>query len=172
MSDFLRPEARAALWRWREVIIAMALLALGLWWGLRSFGILSWIGYAIAVLAIFIALAGVQRTRFRRGSGGQGVVQVTEGKIAYFGPLTGGVADLDDLTRLALDATGGPASHWILTSIGGTTLSIPVDAEGNEALFDVFAALPGIETEKMLSVLSRTERAHVVIWEKQHTRLH
>ena len=49
-------------------------------------------------------------------------------------------------------------------------LFIPVNAEGSDGLFDVFAALPGLRTERMLSQL-RAGGAHpVVIWERRPMR--
>ena len=31
MTGFFRPEARALVWRWREVLAALAVVGLGLW---------------------------------------------------------------------------------------------------------------------------------------------
>lgn len=163
MADFLRPAARAALWRWREIIAGLAVAALGLWWGITAFGITRWLGWVMLAGGVTLIWTGWQRLRFARGGGGAGVVQIDERRLAYFGPLTGGVIDLDDLARLVLDPTGKPA-HWLLTGTGGQSLTIPVDAEGADQLFDLFAALPGIRTERMLDVLARTPDARVTIW--------
>jgi hypothetical protein len=43
---------------------------------------------------------------------------------------------------------------------------IPLGAEGAEALFDVFAALPGMRTERMLAEMRRDAPGHVVIWHR------
>ena len=56
-------------------------------------------------------------------------------------------------------------------------LAIPVNAEGHEALFDVFASLPGLRTERMLAELRKAGAHQVVIWERipsrpTHQRLH
>jgi hypothetical protein len=109
--------------------------------------------------------------RFSMGGGGAGLVQVDERRLAYFGPLTGGVIDLGDLTRVDLDPTGKPA-HWVLRDQGGQMIYIPVNAEGAEALFDVFAALPGIRTERMLDLLKNSPKERVLIWERAQGRLH
>lgn len=170
MAEFLRPAARAALWRLREVLAALAVVAFGLWWGLNAFGFVRYLGFIIAILGGAFGLVAVQRARFRQGGGGAGVVQVNERRLAYFGPLTGGVIDLDDLVRVELDPAGRPA-HWVLTGIGDQQVAIPVDAEGADALFDVFAALPGIRTERMLDVLARTPAARVTIWQAPRQRL-
>lgn len=88
--SFIRPEARAALWRWRELLLAGSTGLLGLTWALGSYGVLALTGWALIVIAVIIAVIGAQRLRFRLGAGGPGVVQVDEGQVAYFGPLTGG----------------------------------------------------------------------------------
>lgn len=164
MPDFIRPEAQAALRRWRELIAAAGAGALGLWWGLASFGPLKWIGWLLVAVAVALIHAGLQRMRFARGGGGPGIVTIDERRVVYYGPLTGGVADLDALERLELEPRARPAPHWILTLEDGASVEIPVNAEGADALFDLFAALPGIRTEHMLSVLSRTPDARVTVW--------
>jgi hypothetical protein len=168
---FMRPEVAAALSRWRETLIGAGVGALGLWWALKTFGVLAWLGWALVVIGAALALAGVQRARFRRGRGGPGVVQVDEGQIAYFGPLTGGLASLTEVTLLSLDCSGSPA-HWLLRQPGQPDLAIPVTAEGADALFDTFAALPGLSTTKLLATLDAAEPHPVVIWRKASLRLH
>ena len=112
---------------------------------------------ALAVGALLI-IAGIQRGRFRTGSGGPGVVQIVEGRIAYFGPLTGGTAELGQLSRLVLDPSGKPP-HWLLHQPGQLPLAIPLTAEGADALFDAFATLPGLQTERMLAEMRRDMHA-------------
>jgi len=103
------------------------------------------------------------------GGGGPGVVQVDEGRILYFGPLSGGTVAAADIERLTLDPTARPA-HWVLEHAGQPPLFIPVNAAGAEALFDVFSALPGLKTERMLGELRRRARHPVVIWERRRLR--
>ncbi|TNF60155.1 MAG: hypothetical protein EP307_09130 [Rhodobacteraceae bacterium] len=165
--SFIRPQARATLWRLREVISAAGLAALGLYW-LTSHGLVFWLGALCLAVALGLALVGIQRARFRLGAGGPGVVSLDEGQIAYFGPLTGGVVAIADLTCLTLDPTGQP-THWVLEHTDGPPLHIPVTAEGAEVLFDAFAALPGIRTERMLAELRGQGRVPVVIWQRQRT---
>ena len=165
--SFVRPEARAALWRLREVLAAGALAALGLYW-LTSRGLVVGLGAACLLAAVALAVVGVQRARFRIGSGGPGIVSVDEGQIAYFGPLTGGVVALDDVLRLSLESAGLPA-HWVIDRAGGDPLHIPVTAEGAETLFDAFAALPGLRTERMIGELRRPHGGRTVIWQREGT---
>lgn len=168
--SFIRPEARAALWRWREALAGVALLAIGLWW---SLGVVGWIvqavGTALALLGAALIVLGFQRARFRAGNDGPGVVQVVEGRVAYFGPLTGGAVNVADLSRLSLDHRQHPAS-WVLIQPGLEALHIPVNAKGAEALFDAFAALPGLRTEYMLRALQGSARGETLIWQKADGR--
>ncbi|MCA0905932.1 hypothetical protein LCM27_05925 [Ruegeria marisrubri] len=174
--SFIRPEAKLALWRWREVLVAGFVLILGLSWINGPGGLLGWVGWLLVAVAIALAVIGVQRARFRTGTGGQGVVTVDEGQITYFGPLDGGIIATREIERLALDPTSTPA-HWVLEQPGQAVLHIPVNAEGAEALFDVFSALPGLKTEHMLAELNGGSAHPVVIWERTpsrppHLRLH
>lgn len=166
---FFRPEAKAALWRWREVLAGAAISLVGLWWIVGPGRLLAVPGWAMVLGGAALGVIGVQRARFRSGGGGPGAVQVNEGQIAYFGPLTGGVVALQALERLSLDARAHPA-HWRLDVPGQDAVLIPVNAAGSEGLFDAFATLPGLRTERMLSEL-RAKRDHaVVIWERKPLR--
>ncbi len=164
--SLIRPQARAALWRWREVLTGAGLAALGLWWTLGTGGLLHWLGYVLLIGAGAMLMMGVQRARFRGQAGGPGVVRVDEGQVAYFGPLTGGVVAIRDLDRLTLDPSGQPA-HWVLSQPQAPDLHIPVNAEGAEALFDAFATLPGLRTEHMLTQMHRLPDHPTVIWQRR-----
>ncbi len=161
----LRPEVRTLLWRWREVAVGVAVAAFGLWWAVFGLGIMPVVGGAVALVGVALTLGAVQRLRFARGGGGAGVVQIDERRVAYFGPLTGGVVDLDDLATLALDGTGKPA-HWRLLARGGDTLDIPVDAENADALFDAFAALPGLRAERLIAALNGPRGTVTPLWSR------
>ncbi len=167
----IRPEVRAALWRLREVLIGALVAGLGLYWGLSALAPLSWVGWGVLFLGCIVSVSGAQRARFWRGKGGPGVVRVDEGQVAYFGPHDGGVVALSELSRLELDPNPEP-SLWYLYQPGQPALSIPVTAENADALFDSFAALPGIRTERMLSALRNGGEHRVVIWAKEMRRLH
>lgn len=168
--SFIRPEAQAAILQWREVLIGLAVLILGLWWTAGS-GILKWVGVAITLGGAVLIYTGLQRARFRSANGGPGVVTVDEGEISYFGPLSGGVASIADLNMVVLDPTQKPPV-WILQQPRQMDIAIPVNAEGTDQLFDAFAKLPGIRTEYMLSSLKADNSQPVVIWAKPVGRLH
>ncbi|MEQ9694162.1 hypothetical protein [Shimia sp. SDUM112013] len=168
--SFVRPEVRKALYHWREVLVGGAVLILGLYWA-AGFGLLMWIGGVVAIAGGAMMVAGIQRARFRGRQGGPGLVQVDEREITYYGPLDGGAVAIDEMTGLSLDARSTPPV-WVLRQPGVPPLHIPVNAEGTDALFDAFAALPGIRTEHMLAQLRAKPDHPVVIWSKQAARLH
>ncbi|MCB1340011.1 MAG: hypothetical protein KDK24_02875 [Pseudooceanicola sp.] len=174
--SFIRPEAQAAIWRWREVVAGAAMALLGLSGVAGPGGLIGWVGWALVAAGFSLGVIGAQRARFRGEGEGPGIVSVDEGQISYFGPLTGGVIAARELERLTLDPTQHPA-HWVLSQPGLPALAIPVTAEGAESLFDIFATLPGMRTEHMLAQLRGGAVHPVVIWEKTpsrpaHLRLH
>lgn len=174
--SFIRPEVKAGLARWREALTGAGVAALGLYWAMGVGGLLGWIGWLLVPAGAGIAVIGIQRARFRATGRGPGVVLVDEGEITYMGPLSGGSVSVRDLERLVLDPTSVP-TLWVLEEPGQPVLHIPVNAEGAGDLFDVFSALPGLRTERMLAELNGTGAHPVVIWERHpmrpaHQRLH
>ncbi len=167
--SFLRPEAKAGIWRWREVLGGVGVALFGLWLVLGPGLLLAVPGYALLLAGTAFIWVGVQRGRFRQSGLGAGAVQIDEGQIAYFGPLTGGVVALREMERLSLDRASYPA-HWRLEQVGQPPVLIPVNAAGADALFDAFAALPGLRTERMLAELADDRTVSVVIWERQSMR--
>lgn len=159
----VRPELRETLWRGREALAGAVLALLALWWGLGTFGITRWIALAAGLLGLALVWTGAQRWRFARGEKGPGVVEVDERRLTYWGPLSGGAVDLDDLLRLDLDPSGRPA-HWVLTPVRGEPLAVPVTAGGAEALLGLFTALPGLRAEALLVALGRTGGPVVTLW--------
>ncbi|MGD9863229.1 MAG: hypothetical protein AB7S99_08455 [Pseudodonghicola sp.] len=174
--SFIRPEVKAGLARWREALTGVAVALLGLYWALGPGGLLGWIGWLLLPAGAGIAVVGAQRARFRAAGRGPGVVLVDEGEITYMGPLSGGSVSVRDLERLVLDPSSSP-TLWVLEQPGMPILHIPVNAEGAGDLFDVFSALPGLRTERMLAELNARGGHPVVIWERHpmrlaHQRLH
>lgn len=163
--NFIRPEAREVLWRWREVLFGLGLASLSLIWAMSAFGVLRILALVLVGLAAIIVLAGIQRARFRTRGGGQGVVQVIEGQVSYFGPLTGGAVAISELAALSLDGRAIPA-HWLLVPDQGNVLQIPVSAAGADALFDAFSGLPGLRTEHLLRVKQAQAKELAVVWRR------
>lgn len=171
MSGFVRPELAAAARRWREALFGAGIVAVGLWWSFITYGAVAWIGWLLAAIGGGLIAAGIQRGRFRQGRDGPGVVRVDEGQIAYFGPWDGGVAALSEIVEVTLDRGRDPAC-WRIRQPGRAELVIPVTAEGAEALFDAFGALPSFDARVMLAALHAVDRRPVTVWEKPSLRLH
>jgi hypothetical protein len=172
----IRPEAKAQLMRWREVIAGGAAVVLGAWWLAGSSAVLLIPGAALSLAGGALIWVGVQRARFRGEGQGPGSVDVDEGQITYFGPLTGGAVALRELTRVTLDPGLYPA-HWRLREGTAPELLIPVNADGADRLFDAFATLPGLRMEQALAALKTTEKHPIVIWQRDlsisaHPTLH
>lgn len=174
MPELIRPQARAALLRWREVLIALALFALGLWWALTRFGLLSWIGWALALGALALGWSAYQRLRFGAQGEAPGVVQVVEAEIRYFAPLvggtgaamsTGGVVAIDAISRLGLSRD---RQLWLIGASDGGAFEIPRAAQGADALFDAYAALPGIDMQHLLRALEQPANPEAeILWQRQ-----
>ncbi|SFO89921.1 hypothetical protein [Tranquillimonas alkanivorans] len=165
--NLVRPELRAALWRWRETLSGGAAVLLGLWWVFVTGGLLFWIGLVVAAGGAALAAAGVQRARFRHGGEGPGVVQVIEGQLGYFGPRTGGAVSVDEIEGVEVIDR-----HWRIYRADQPPLDIPLDAKGNEALFDVLTALPGVSTEDVLRAARNRTGTSRTLWRKERLRLH
>ncbi len=165
--NFVRPEAAAGLKRWQGVIAAGLVLALGLWWGLTSLGLIRWTGWALAAGGAAMLWAAVQRARFHGGSGGLGVVYLDERQITYMAPVGGGIASLDALSEVAIAPDRAGLPIWQFRT-GPETLTIPTSAEGTEGLFDVLTALPGIDMEAAIRASRGRPRDRKVIWRRFH----
>ena len=170
--NFIRPEIRRQAWRWRESLIGGAVACLGLYMALTGHGVVWAVGTTVAVIGALLIFAGIQRARFRRGHGGPGLVHVDEGQVIYFGPHDGGVVSIDALERVELEPKARPAGAWVLTEPGAQPLEIPTNAENAEVLFDVFAALEGLQTEKLLAQLRASPNERVTVWQSSGRRLH
>jgi len=148
----IRPELAAALHRWREPLIAACVALAGLWVATRGGWLLGPVGLLIAALAAGLGLSAFRRVRFARQVGAPGVVELDEGQVAYLGPASGGFLSLRELSEIRLIAVQG-RRHWRLKQSDGQALIIQVDAAGAEALYDAFAALPGIEMGRVLAAM-------------------
>ncbi len=93
-----------------------------------------------------------------------GVVQLDEGRLTYFGPLSGGSVVVREIVSVGIDPRHRPA-HWVLDDAEGR-LFIPVDAEGVDALFDVFALLPGFDLGAVLAASERVGDIPTTLWRR------
>lgn len=172
----IRPELTAAMLRWREALIGLAVLLLSAYGAITAFGLvkwLSWLGLAIGAALIW---EGVRRARFPSGQGGPGVVELDERQITYFGPMGGAAISVDDLIRVEIDTIDtGPFNSdlfWTFTQTDGVSLRIPGDAQGVEILFDALAMLPGVDYQAAMAAAGSTELQHFVIWQKRTSTPH
>lgn len=149
----IRDGAREAMWRWREVGAAGGVLAFGLWVASGGGFVLVPFGLLVAALGAGLAVQAWRRMRFVQGADAPGVVEVDEGQISYMGPQLGGFVSVPELVELRLVALRG-RRLWRLKQADGQALLVPVDAAGAEALYDVFAALPGMDMPALLAALS------------------
>ena len=169
---FIRPELRHAIWRFRDALFGFAVLSLGLYWAINSFGFIAILGISLVVAGALLAVAGIQRGRFRHGFGGAGVVQIDEGQVTYFGPYHGGSVVIGNIEKVELDPTNRFARVWVIFDRDAGPIRIPTDAAGADALFDVFANLEGMDTERMLTELQSDHDIPVIIWQARPARLH
>lgn len=150
--SFVREDLAAALMRWREVILAGGLALFGLWLVWLGGLLLVPLGLAVIALAAGWAASALRRLRFATDGEAPGLVEVVEGQVSYFGPTTGGAVGLPDLVELRLLTLRG-RRVWKLRQGDGQTLLVPVEAQGADALFDAFAALPGLDTGDLVAAL-------------------
>lgn len=150
--SFIRPELLAGAHRWREVIAGAVVAATGLWTATRGGYLLTALGLVLLALGAGWALTAFRRLRFQQEGEAPGIVRVTEAQIAYFGPRVGGFVGLPDLAEVRLLTLRG-RRIWKLKQGDGQLLHIPVEADGAEALFDAFAALPGIDMAALVAAL-------------------
>lgn len=149
---FIRPELLATLHRWREVLLALALAALGVWTASQGGYLLTPLGLALLAIGGAWALTAFRRIRFHQDGEAPGIVRVTEAQIAYYGPKVGGFVGLPDLAEIRLLTLRG-RRIWKLRQGDGQLLHIPVEADGADALFDAFATLPGIDMAALVDAL-------------------
>lgn len=170
--NFIRPEARVALWRWRDVIAGALVLALGLYWGLGSGGILRWIGYAITAAGVVFVATGLQRGRFLRFGEAKttGVIELDERQLTYYGVGAGVIVPLGAVSRIEIETNDrGPTEDdifWRFTMGEGAIARIPASALGHEKLFDALSAFPGADYEKVIAASGSTDNARFLIWQK------
>lgn len=170
--SFMRPEAAKGLRRWREVLIAALMTAFGAHWFATSFGLFKALGALISILGVTWITLAVRRARFDKGGEGEGVVVVDEGRIAYFGPETGGTLAIEGMVSLRMILNDDGSKNWYLLAQDTTPLDIPVNAKGAEALFDVFSNLPGLEMQVVQAALDQPLSEDILLWHADMRKLH
>jgi hypothetical protein len=163
--SFLRPEAMAALYRWREVIAAAGVVMAGLWFvGQRGF-LMGALGMALIGAGLGLGWVALRRLRFARPVDAPGIVEVLEGQVSYMGPEAGGWVALSELERVVLTGPAG-ARVWRLIQADGQGVDLPTRAAGADRLFDVFAGLPGFDMAGALAALDSPQPVDRVLWSR------
>jgi len=150
--SLIRPELLDAAHRGREVIAAVAMSLFGGWVAMQGGYVLFPFGAVLLALGFGWVVHALRRLRFRQDGDAPGIVRVTEAQVAYMGPRVGGFIGLPELAELRLLTLRG-RRVWKLRQADGQQLYIPVEADGAEALFDAFAALPGMDTAALVAAL-------------------
>ena len=150
--SLIRPEMQAQLSRWREMIYAAVIVALGLWLMRLGGLLLIPVGIATVALGLGWGITALRRIRFSQDVLAPGMVEVDEGQVGYLGPTFGGFVALPDLVELRLLTLNG-RRLWRLKQADGQALLIPIDAAGADRLYDVFAGLSGFDMARAVAAL-------------------
>lgn len=169
--SFIRPEIAAGVFRWREVIIMGAVIALGIYMALTGLGFMRILGAACSLIGFGLLWPALQRARFQAGRGGLGVVDVDERRVSYFAPFGGGAISLDAVTRIEIAPDRAGFGVWRLIA-PGEILTIPTSAEGTDALFDAVAGLHGADVETAIAASREAPDDTRVIWHAGPRLLH
>ena len=150
----IRPELRAWAARRSEAILAVIILAAGLWLALRGGWFFAALGALVVLVGLSLLIGAVRRLPFRRQIAAPGLVEVDEGAVRYYGAaVLGGEIALRDLVEIRLLRLKG-RGHWRLRSASGEALLVPVDAAGSDALAHAFTALPGLNMGAVSAALA------------------
>lgn len=168
--SFIRPEAAAFLKRWREAMIAGAILLGALQAASATSGVMNAFSWVTVLIGAALFVEGVRRARLPQDTGGVGVVEVDERQITYLGPVDGGSVSINEMSHVLVRTTSnGPVNSdffWEFSDLTGQTLTIPGDAENASALFDALTALPGANYEAVIKVSGSTEAMELLVWER------
>ena len=87
----IRPQAKTFIWRWRELILGIIIVALGAKLYITCFGLLK-IASAVAIIfGAIVMYIGQQRGHFRVDVLAPGFVSIVEGQISYLGLIMAGL---------------------------------------------------------------------------------
>lgn len=168
--DLLRPEVKGWFYKWKEPIISTLVALMGLrlaHYGLSNHKlVLLIIGSTIVLISICVVVVSYMRISFSKFPNGIGVIEVKEKQIIYFDPSGGSVFSSDNLISIELKFAGKLGSVWRLKTEDGSYVEIPLNASGNEKLFDVFMTLPKIDQAHLISSVKNPGNLSKIIWSK------
>lgn len=165
--SLIRPEARAAIWRWREVLLGALVTALGANWAFTGLGLLKWLGWVVLALGLALLSAALQRARVRPRSGGVGVVELDEAQLSYLMPQGGVLVPLALVKKIEIETARGGEMIWIFTDGEGKHAHIPAAAVGAERLLDALSHFPGARYGQVVAASAAKEKNRFVIWQKE-----
>lgn len=180
----IRPAAMALVARWGELALAAGFVGLGLWLASGGGLVLIPLGLGLCAMALAWGWNAYGRARFVQQATAPGMVELDEAELTYFSPgngagLGGGIG-LDDVLEIRLVTIRGRRLWWV-KGAQARPLLIPVDATGNEALFDAFSSLPGLTPAMLIAALDRPTNpgsgivhmtpAFHLVWRRQGTGL-
>ena len=171
MTGFIRPEVATALHRWREVIAALAAIAVGFWIALQPGPIVQGFGWVLIALGAMGIVPATRRALLSRAAHpgtGPGVVRIDEGRVLYMGPVTGGTVALPDLTHLSLRRDTGGRTAWVLAD-PTALITVPTDAAGAEALMDALLTLDGLTPGRLHAALTDRAPGTTRLWVRSRT---
>lgn len=163
--SFMRPEALAALSRWREALSGTALAVLGVWIMVRNGGFYFGGGVLIALFGVGLMFTGLRHALFQSDQSAPGIVEVVEGRITYLGPLLGGTVALEDVRAITYRLTKGGEAFWRFDSLDAQPLIIPAGAQGVEKLLDVCTALPRLDPGRMVRAVQMRTPGSLAVWQ-------
>jgi len=96
-------------------------------------------------------------------SSGEGVVEIAEGQLIYFGSQYGQKIDLQDIQQIALtqDQANADRRYWVIETSDRLPLIIPTNAVGVEAMVDQFLTFPDFNADRVRDLTTKTP---VVVW--------
>ena len=165
--DFIRPAAKAKIAQYKEFWAAIGVSVLGLWVCLASFGFVKILGIALIILGALLSWTGLIKARLRIMGAAEGVLEVDERQLTWFGPYGGHVLSLNEIQRIEVAGDGTQISaHWIFTDLTQGPVAVPMAATGNEALIDALALFQGLRYARVQELLQSGTQFREVIWKK------
>ena len=166
MSGFLRPEVAATLSRWREPLISVGVILLGVWLILRPGPVVAGFGWVVAALGAVSLFTSIRRARFKGEGDGPGIVGLVEGRLTYMGPFYGGAVSADDISEVSFKRARDGKGYWMLNHSEGV-LVIPASAKGAERLFDLFTAMPEVSAAQALAAAENQKPGTTTVWTRE-----
>lgn len=170
--NWIRPEARAFIMKWREVAMGAILFAIGLNWTLTGYGLAPYVGAVLVLIGTAVLYTGWRRVQLPAGGGGPGVVEVTERQITYLSAQGGGALAVDGLLRVEVATTPDGALTWHFLAEDGGRLDIPGAATGAEGLLDALVSLKGVNYDQASAAIRASGADRFLIWQRDQRLLH